>query len=483
MIRNRIIHTCRHALQIGALLLFALIFSGASLAQSQGGYMSISAGEGTLSYYVSASAYGASWNEFSFTPYGGSRTYIDAYLNCSGSGGSCNQWSGWNGTSNVSSNTLTLQVGNCTIYFGGEPFNYPYGGAGSECTAPATSATGYIQPKYVVLSVRYAPPGSASYVNYGTSVTNGASSSISQSFNASGALSISVTGGVSIPGILNASETGSIAATNTQEQDSSSSIAILKSTSVTYTLSGPPHDGLDHSYDQVVVWLNPAINLTVSPSGSVQQSGYAYDLSDPCYCMDTIALPVRQLVNPSLITDQNTLAILARTWAPNLADGSSPGLTPADLLSIAAADPYSSASYNPTPKPDPDYDGSVCTTDGRFCLSNNQNIGYSPYASTNYTQSSSQTDTVGMGATDTRQVAFGYDYSVGGSFIANLTVALKMSTTLTWTNKWTSLTNSMTGQTSTAYIVGPTDGIYSGPTEFCIYTDNVYGTYMFLPCN
>jgi hypothetical protein len=199
--------------------------------------------------------------------------------------------------------------------------------------------------------------------------------------------------------------------------------------------------------------------------------------------MDVIPLTVRELQKPSLITDQYTLNSLARSWAPNLADGSSPGLTPADLLAIAASDPYSNPSYNPTMVPDPDNDGTVCSTDGRFCQSDNSNVPYTQGINQSYAQYSSQTDTLGQSATDIHQVAYGIGATASASFIGSLSTSIQNTNTLTWTNKWTSLTSTMVGQKSDAHIVGPTDYSYSGPTEFCIYTDNVYGTYMFLPCN
>ena len=345
-----------------------------------------------------------------------------------------------------------------------------------DVTGSAPPETGYIGPKYVILSVDYAPPGSASTVAYGNTTTYGTSTTLMNSFSTSNMFSVSLSGSTSILGV-GTKATGTKSNTTTQQQDSNSSEALLKSISITNTVYGPPADGLNHNYDQVAIWLNPLMNLSLAP-GSAQDLGLAYDTDDPCLCMEVVYLTLQQLQNPSLITDPYTLQYLARSWAPNNADGSGPGLTNTDLADIAKADPYSNASYN---SPVVQYSDGTCTTDGRFCQTQNQNIFYNSGHGTTVQLSSSNTATEGQGSTDTHQTMYSFDLSASGGFIGDFSVDVKGSTTVAWTNKWTSLTSLMTGQTSAATIAPPSPS-YTGPQEFCIYADNVYGTYMFLPC-
>ncbi len=226
---------------------------------------------------------------------------------------------------------------------------------------------GSVSPKYVVLAVVYAPPGSRSSVDYGNSTMMGSSISIENSFTNANNLSISLSAGVSILG-NGGSVTGTASTAYSQQQDSSSSIDVTKTSTNDSIVPGPLSDavGVDHDYDTIYIWLNPVISVGFVPGGEISWGGFGYDMTDPCVCMDVIPLQVAQLKNPALITDPQTLHVLARTWAQNLADGSSPGLTNADLLQIADADPFvANPSYALTLQTEPD--GSICSTDQRFC--------------------------------------------------------------------------------------------------------------------
>jgi hypothetical protein len=102
------------------------------------------------------------------------------------------------------------------------------------------------------------------------------------------------------------------------------------------------------------------------------------------------------------------------------------------------------------------------------------------------------TDMEGQTATDTRQVGFGSDLSgeidAGGGkasssnpiFTINFSADLKKSKTLTTTNKWSATSTDQVGQTAMVTVKGPasTDN-YTGPVEFEVFQDNIYGTFMF----
>jgi hypothetical protein len=381
------------------------------------------------------------------------------------------------------------QSGGATVALSGSDYTIDFtpttngGGSASFQLVP-----GSITPKYMVLAVVYAPPGSKSSVDYGTSTMMGSSVSISNSFNNSNSLSISIGGSASIFG-NGGSVTGTASTAFSQEEDSSTSIDISKTSSNDTVVPGPQSDavGVDHDYDTIYIWLNPVVTLGFVPGGTISQGAFSYDMTDPCLCMDVISLQVAQLKNPALITDPTTLHYLARTWAQNLVNGSSPGLTNADLLQIAQADPFvANPSYTLTLQTQSD--GSVCSTDQRFCSADNQDIPYEPPApggqpSTNKgSLQYSKTTTEGTGSTYTEQVGFSLDIKATVGFIAQLNTELKAMSNLTWTQKFSSTNTQKTGQTASWSVTGPAASAnYTGPTLFDVFTDNVYGTFMFYP--
>jgi Galactose oxidase, central domain/Kelch motif len=368
-------------------------------------------------------------------------------------------------------------------------FNSSYLSTAELYDGPALQ-TGIVNPKYVILSVQYAPPGAKSTVDYGNSTNIGTSTSTDSSFSSSKNLSITV--GIQTPkgnpvsGALMGGLSDTVSTTNSITQDSTSSVAFNNLSSNDITVPGPASNtvGLAHQFDKIEIWLNPVANFTASGS-NVNLSNYFFDLADTSKNMDTVTLTLQQLQNPSLITNQNQLDQLMRSWALPLSDGSSPGLTSADLLNIAAADPFSVPSYSPTFVV---YADGTCSTDGRFCLSNNTDIQYaSPQQGgqgnvLKFVEGYTKTATEGQSVKDMHSVEFSVDANASGGFLGLFTVDLKTSTTLTFGNQWSTQTSVVMGQTVTTTITPPlfTDN-YTGPTEFDIFQDNIYGTLMFNP--
>jgi hypothetical protein len=118
-------------------------------------------------------------------------------------------------------------------------------------------ATGQITPKYQLLTVLYAPPGtnggnSSSLVQYTSESSTGTTASIDSSFQAGVDVTASVGDGL-----------GSTDFSASQTTDNSSSVSITKTTSDTITVNGPAQDGIDHGDDLFVLWLNPLLNVTI----------------------------------------------------------------------------------------------------------------------------------------------------------------------------------------------------------------------------
>lgn len=324
-------------------------------------------------------------------------------------------------------------------------------------------ARGSINPKYVVLSVVYAPPGPQSNVNYGTSAVMGTCNSWESSFSTNTTLTKSFTVKIPVFGSLD----GKVSSSWTETSDASSSICVNKSTSSGILVRGPldPNAGIDHNYDVVRLWVNPQSNFTAtSPNGA--QWSFSFDQRDPANEVDIVDLYVYQLKNPSTI-DPGTAQVLARTWAPNNADGSGPGLTSADYAAILASDPLANG---------------LAINSTRFDLEAGETFQYQPPPpggqpiTETFSESYQSTSTQGHSATDSRSV--GYSLSGSAGFLGWLNANFTASQNFTWTNKASVQATQTSGQSGSFSITGPPYG-YTGRVDVQVYQDNVYGTFMF----
>ena len=351
---------------------------------------------------------------------------------------------------------------------------------------PPTYA-GFVNPKYIVLNVQYSPPGANSIVDYGTSTNLGTSSSLLNTFSSSDM--VTVMAGLSSPkgggpGMGVNPVTGgfseTLSSTWSEEQDSTSSIAFNKLSTYDIFVKGPATNaqGLDHSTDQITIWLNPVASYQIT-GDHVNLSAYYFDTTD-IDDFDTVTLSVAELQDPSKIVNMTQLNQLMRAWAPDESDGTAPGLTAQDLLNIAKADPFSTPGYT--------IGTGTCSTDGRFCQDSsiNSDIQYaSPQEGGQgetvvYSQGYTSTVMQGQSVKDTHASSFGVDANV--TFLGVFSVDLKTQKTYTTTNQWSTATSETAGQTVKTTIVPPTYADnYQGPTEFQVYQDNVYGTLMFQP--
>jgi hypothetical protein len=348
-------------------------------------------------------------------------------------------------------------------------------GAGYFIHASAQLATislgGSVFPKYRVLSVIYAPPGSKSYVDYNSSTTVGTTNSWDNSFSTSDTISVSTTLGGGIPvGPSWSASFGSKLSQNWKETyDDSHSITVTNTTSNEVKIPSALNDdlGIDHDYDVVAIWLNPEADF-IANSATTATWSYVSDPRDAADEVDYVYLSISQLVNPSTITDTDTLHRLQRTWA-----GTGQGLTNADLLTIAQRDPFYNL-HNTDPS-------SVNAT--RFDLVGGTTFPYEPPACGGqpitdiFSQAYQATTTLGRTSTDSYSVT--YTQSGGVDFAKWFKANWTASTTETTTNKWSSSNSSTSSIKDTFSITGPADCHYAGQTDVQAYQDNVYGTFMF----
>jgi trimeric autotransporter adhesin len=372
--------------------------------------------------------------------------------------------------------------------YSGTPYaEYEYEGQTMYIYISATGAYAiqiFVNPKYIIMGVEYSPPGTSSTVTYSENTVVGSSTSVTNSFSKEtmSTFSVSVSAG-QIPG-FKTSETATTSDSYTEEVSNALSVAISQTTSASTGLKGQTV-ALNHDWDYIFVWLNPIARYTVGPSSTqVQWNGYGYDLNDTgAYPdMEVIGIPLGCLDGDFSWSSSQCVNIpprLARTWALNNVDGTGPGLTSADLTNIEHADPFYTTYTLKFAS------GSNTTTDGRFTACSNSGcsttIDYEQGVNQTYSQGYSTTTTLSETATNIYSTTFSLESQFqGGTAAASFTEDLGNSTTLTWTTVFSQSTNSSDGQTAAFSIVGPGSG-YTGPPEFVVYQDNLYGTFMFYP--
>jgi len=171
----------------------------------------------------------------------------------------------------------------------------------------------------------------------------------------------------------------------------------------------------------------------------------------------------------------------------NNVDGSGPGLTGngaacvpgsgSDICNILEADPLSDPNYSFTfPS------GSVTTSDGLFTACTNSGcastIAISPGSYYNHGQGTSATATQSQGG----KYTYSQTFSVQDQFktwLGGFSKNLQTSTTLTWVNQFNQSTNNSQGQMAQFTIQGPS--CWTGPANYDVYQDNLYGTFVFRP--
>jgi hypothetical protein len=415
--------------------------------------------------------------------------------------------------------TLVLNLpNNCYIDFFPPSFT-------ATLSSPSCFGTiGYVDPKYMVLGVTYAPPGPSpnTWVNYTHSSSIGNTMSLSNSYATGTSSSVSFSAGFSIAKVIS----GQVSSTTT----TSASLSSKNSSSVTSNLQvqqGEQTFGtfnyfapVDNDYDLIWVWLNPAVIFRVAP-GVVVWEGYGYDGNDP-YGFDVVPIPLGYINGHLGAMPPDIQTRINRAWAaPQLwPAGQGPALTSTDLAQIATADPFSVSTYGlnsvgygplPTETADHRFTSSQCSTITATNTTSGATTTISGASPTfNYIQASpsqsgeiytctityTNASTQAQDLTSTNSVVYSTDDSLSATFLATLNADLKQSNSLTWTTEsQTSITDTATNTASLSFQPPPCNNVTAGvgpcvpvydsggnqPTEFQVYQDNLYGTFMFAP--
>ncbi len=450
----------------------------------------------------------------------------------------------WGHTATAIANTNlpggTTNVANEVLFIGGEDgqrIGYtPVGPGTSAEVYGSTWISGGLHPKYMVLGIMYAPPGSGSSVNYsrGNSFQN--TTSTTNSFSSAMSVTLGF-GNIPIKGKSISSSGDSIQGSWTYATSGSATYTMTAANTDSINVPGPSSStlGVDHESDIIWVWLNPESDYTAGSDSALVWNGYSANPNDTNVSpdqMDIVPLTVSQLDGTSPIPP-DLQDILDRNWDP-AAYGGAGGLTSTDLATILQRDPfatnasttgYGQRSTLPTNVPgvpgipifDPNIpahdpsssDPNQCGQRYTFDPILGQTFSFSPLSSQNQADTSTftlntQTSlTKQQTTTDTYKVGIslclgtsinscsgsgggeggsGGENPSGGGGTALSIASLTVADTLTFVNQWNPQTVAQNTSTQTLTIKNPlpTDN-YKGPSEMQVWRDNLYGTYMFYP--
>lgn len=326
--------------------------------------------------------------------------------------------------------------------------------------SPTIEASGSVFPQYMVLTVVYAPPGTAgswpkSTVEYAKNSQLGTSISITDSFKYDNKLSISA--GFGPPTGPNASiGTGFGVSTMTQDQ-LTNDVKLSSSSSTKY--AGPSMDGVNHDLDQIYLWLNPKVTFGLTAAGTLWSLGTKDDAS-----------ALVQYVYVAWLKDP---ASMPEEVAGMLA---SHGITPDEYPKILGHDSFAS---NPTPWLDDQagFQKRFQPTLTSFPYEPPALPGTTP-PTLSYSQSTSSTVTTTKTTEDSYSVML--NFSAGFDFLGLFKASLKDDETWTWTSRSSIGKSSSESQIASLSITGPSFG-YNGPTVYYVYWDSLYGAFVFMP--
>jgi hypothetical protein len=361
---------------------------------------------------------------------------------------------------------------------------------------PPKGIPGFINPKYVVVGVTYAPPGPSSSVTYANSTLVGNTTTTTNSFLNNVNVTVSVTKDISawtIVGGAAAKITASSSTDVTQGTNNSQSVTTSKTATVSYQTMGTPNacSPVNHDYDVIWLWMNPLLLYTVYPgTTNVQWNGYGYDNHDPAGTQGRDIVPIQVgWLNGHFGSDPSINKILARGWVTTYEPGmvwpagEGPGLTATDIANVLAADPFTNSSYVlPTPLP-------ASSADGRYTQDPYppNPIPYIPSGTTTtFSTIDVNSQSQSNGTSYEFKQAFGLDVNLkGGTWFASFTVDVKTTNTITMDHTWLNTLTVTQTNTNTLSVTEPSNcnPPYSGPGQFIVFQDNHYGSFMLYPVN
>ena len=361
------------------------------------------------------------------------------------------------------------------------------------CTQTTTEPV-TITPKYLIMSVGYAPPGctatatslcgagnGSSQVDYNSTSSNGSKISTKDSFNLG--LTISYDNSSVLPGIGGG---GSYSFSN--ETADTSSVNVTKGQSFDWKISGNG-DGIDHGQDQFLLLLHPKIKLNKQGNtilwsvtdGGAMYTAFESELQNPA----SMRAGTKQVFDElGLTTDDYKTMLKADPFAGILrvAGGGhlgqiETGLNQAVGVSTMGGAPATDSNGPANPgasldqqrfwytginfpyqasKSDPACNGGVCNCSTITGSLSNDNVSETIHEDTG-------TTTVDL---------------YGGVSVPEV-YSLKVDGKMTWTTTATTDNTTESKQTATATVACPSTQ-YTGPQGIQVWWDSRYGSFVFL---
>jgi hypothetical protein len=301
-------------------------------------------------------------------------------------------------------------------------------------------ATGTARPKYYLLTVLYAPPGtgarspvatSNSLVDYGSSSATGTTTTIADSVKDGLTLQFG-------PDKDNVGLQFGSSSTTT------SSISIQKMETFDIKIPGPAADGIDHNYDVFVLLLNPLLTVAQFPGNNVQ---VAMGVDGPTMNIQYVYAGWLKGVMPMALGVQQQLDAAGLDHQT-------------DYEQILSANPFHS--------------GAAAIDTDRF-VALPESFAYEPP----YSQNDAPwlaTYTVQNTTTATKEVTV--EYTVGASVSFEISDFLKVGGSVTFTDSNKTATTDTVMESAAVTVGGPSFG-YAGATDILVYWDSVYHSFLF----
>lgn len=315
------------------------------------------------------------------------------------------------------------------------------------------SANGTVQPRYKILTVIYAPPGTkgggkSSSVTYGSGSTTGSTVSVTKSFKQN--YSISVSQEVGFLGTGGGVEGSFSYGRNSSDK---TSLDIKKTVSTEISASGPSIDGIDHDRDRIWLWLNPSIKLSLTTNSAQWTLDKSHPASQPAILQYVY---IGWLKKPSDMPP-GVMASLQKA-----------GITTQDFEEIMKADPYATT----IPAIDTNRFKALHTT---FPYEPPYAPGESP-DQYKYAFSSSGIDTHSSSVMN--QYKVGLKISGSANFLTLSKTSIKGQSEWEWTDTVDHSTSIGSSESASAIVTGPSYG-YNGSTNIEVYYDLLYKTFLF----
>jgi hypothetical protein len=309
-----------------------------------------------------------------------------------------------------------------------------------------SNTSGQLFPKFQILNVMYAPPGTSGVVDYSNGSTLGTTNVSTGTWN--NGVTLSVTNKDSAFGF--AAGDLSLSATSTSGGGNSDSTDIKEVTTTDLNIDGNG-DEVNHDLDRIYLLLNPQVDVTFDALDNSQ-------ISEGLGIRDTGQGAIIRYVLAGWVRNPTTMPTNVESALQGF------NITPADYPTMLEADPFFSTSQA--------FD--------RFVLQ--AQYPYEPAAPgqnpapTGYTLSNTTTTV----ATTSQTQSFSISASASGSssFLSLISLSIKVQDTYTTTQTNSFSKNSATTVSAHASIPQP-GSTYTGPIGLYIYLDTIYNTFMF----